>query len=273
MAEMEWFIKASAALQGHEGQHGLGNSRHSRIRIEDADQGLRRDHRHSGQPRDDGRRPDRRQDLGRNSVRQADLRLLDERLRLHRHPSSLQRHRRRLADRFHGRAKARTSPIRISTSTTSSGCRSRTFTDGKLYQLPDQQFANLYWFRYDWFQRPELKDGIQEQVRLRARRARQLVGLRRHRRLLHQHGEGNRRPAGLWPHGLWQEGSVARLALHRRLAVDGRQRRQAACRTASRSTSGASARRTAFRAAPRSRAAATPTGRRRCTRSPSLSSG
>jgi glycerol transport system substrate-binding protein len=29
--------------------------------------------------------------------------------------------------------------------------------DGKLYQLPDQQFANLYWFRYDWFQRPELK--------------------------------------------------------------------------------------------------------------------
>jgi len=29
--------------------------------------------------------------------------------------------------------------------------------DGKLYQLPDQQFANLYWFRYDWFSRPELK--------------------------------------------------------------------------------------------------------------------
>jgi glycerol transport system substrate-binding protein len=24
--------------------------------------------------------------------------------------------------------------------------------DGKLYQLPSQQFANLYWFRYDWFQ-------------------------------------------------------------------------------------------------------------------------
>ncbi len=29
--------------------------------------------------------------------------------------------------------------------------------DGKIYQLPDQQFANLYWFRYDWFQRPELQ--------------------------------------------------------------------------------------------------------------------
>jgi len=32
-----------------------------------------------------------------------------------------------------------------------------TAPDGKIYQLPDQQFANLYWFRYDWFQRPELK--------------------------------------------------------------------------------------------------------------------
>ena len=26
-----------------------------------------------------------------------------------------------------------------------------TAPDGELYQLPDQQFANLYWFRYDWF--------------------------------------------------------------------------------------------------------------------------
>ena len=29
--------------------------------------------------------------------------------------------------------------------------------DGKIYQLPDQQFANLYWFRYDWFTDPDLK--------------------------------------------------------------------------------------------------------------------
>jgi len=29
--------------------------------------------------------------------------------------------------------------------------------DGKLYQLPDQQFANLYWYRKDWFDRPDLK--------------------------------------------------------------------------------------------------------------------
>jgi len=32
-----------------------------------------------------------------------------------------------------------------------------TAPDGKLYQLPDQQFANLYWFRYDWFQREDLR--------------------------------------------------------------------------------------------------------------------
>jgi glycerol transport system substrate-binding protein len=30
--------------------------------------------------------------------------------------------------------------------------------DGKLWQLPDQQFANLYWFRKDWFDRQDLKD-------------------------------------------------------------------------------------------------------------------
>ena len=34
--------------------------------------------------------------------------------------------------------------------------------DGKLYQLPDQQFANLYWFRYDWFSRPDLKAKFKE---------------------------------------------------------------------------------------------------------------
>jgi len=29
--------------------------------------------------------------------------------------------------------------------------------DGKIWQLPDQQFANLYWFRKDWFDWPDLK--------------------------------------------------------------------------------------------------------------------
>ncbi len=35
--------------------------------------------------------------------------------------------------------------------------------DGKLWQLPDQQFANLYWFRYDWFKRPELQSRFKQQ--------------------------------------------------------------------------------------------------------------
>jgi glycerol transport system substrate-binding protein len=41
----------------------------------------------------------------------------------------------------------------------------RSFTtgpDGKLYQLPDQQFANLYWFRYDWFNRKDFKKKFKE---------------------------------------------------------------------------------------------------------------
>ncbi len=33
-----------------------------------------------------------------------------------------------------------------------------TAPDGELYQLPDQQFANLYWFRYDWFSDQKTKD-------------------------------------------------------------------------------------------------------------------
>ncbi len=34
--------------------------------------------------------------------------------------------------------------------------------DGKLYQLPDQQFANLYWFRKDWFDRKDLQAKFKE---------------------------------------------------------------------------------------------------------------
>lgn len=34
--------------------------------------------------------------------------------------------------------------------------------DGKLYQLPDQQFANLYWFRYDWFTDPAIKQQFRD---------------------------------------------------------------------------------------------------------------
>ena len=34
--------------------------------------------------------------------------------------------------------------------------------DGKLYQLPDQQFANLYWFRHDWFTDPQTMADFKE---------------------------------------------------------------------------------------------------------------
>ena len=38
------------------------------------------------------------------------------------------------------------------------GLKFTTAPDGKVYQLPDQQFANLYWFRADWFARRDLQD-------------------------------------------------------------------------------------------------------------------
>jgi glycerol transport system substrate-binding protein len=38
------------------------------------------------------------------------------------------------------------------------GLKFTTAPNGNLYQLPDQQFANLYWFRYDWFSDQKTKD-------------------------------------------------------------------------------------------------------------------
>ncbi|NAZ37421.1 ABC transporter substrate-binding protein [Rubellimicrobium sp. CFH 75288] len=43
------------------------------------------------------------------------------------------------------------------------GLASATGPDGKLYQLPVQQFANLYWFRHDWFSDPELQAAFREE--------------------------------------------------------------------------------------------------------------
>jgi glycerol transport system substrate-binding protein len=42
------------------------------------------------------------------------------------------------------------------------GLKFTTAPDGKLYQLPDQQFANLYWFRYDWFNDEPTKAAFKE---------------------------------------------------------------------------------------------------------------
>ena len=121
--------------------------------------------------------------------------------------------------------------------------------------------------------RPADQGRVQGQVRLRPRRAGQLVGLRGHRRVLHQRREGDRRRAGLRPHGLRQEGPVARLALHRRLALDGRQGRQGhpqrpAGRRMGHPHGGLPSGRLLRRPA-----AAAPTARRRSTRSRSTSTG
>ncbi len=42
------------------------------------------------------------------------------------------------------------------------GASFTTGPDGKLWQLPDQQFANLYWFRKDWFDREDLQAKFKE---------------------------------------------------------------------------------------------------------------
>ncbi len=42
------------------------------------------------------------------------------------------------------------------------GLASATAPDGDLYQLPTQQFANLYWFRKDWFDREDLQAQFRE---------------------------------------------------------------------------------------------------------------
>ncbi|MDF0600180.1 ABC transporter substrate-binding protein [Psychromarinibacter sp. C21-152] len=43
------------------------------------------------------------------------------------------------------------------------GLEFTTGPDGKLYQLPDQQFANLYWFRHDWFTDPQTMADFEEE--------------------------------------------------------------------------------------------------------------
>ena len=42
------------------------------------------------------------------------------------------------------------------------GIQYTTGPDGSIYQLPTQQFANLYWFRYDWFEREDLQEQFRD---------------------------------------------------------------------------------------------------------------
>ena len=60
----------------------------------------------------------------------------------------------------------------------------------KLYQLPNQQFANLYWFRYDWFNREISSSASRTKYGYELGVPVELVGVRGHRRLLHQRRQG-----------------------------------------------------------------------------------
>ena len=98
--------------------------------------------------------------------------------------------------------------------------------DGKMYQLPDQQFANLYWFRYDWFQREDLQKRFKDRYGYELGVPVNWSAYEDIAEFFTEHVEARSTAKDLRPHGLRQEGPVARLALHRRLAVDGRGRRQ-----------------------------------------------
>ncbi|NUT41199.1 MAG: carbohydrate ABC transporter substrate-binding protein [Thermoactinospora sp.] len=60
-----------------------------------------------------------------------------------------------LSDYINGEGKAVTSPTLDLQDFI--GISFTTGPDKKVYQLPDQQFANLYWFRYDWFTDEKIK--------------------------------------------------------------------------------------------------------------------
>jgi len=154
------------------------------------------------------------------------------------------------------------------------GAKFVTAPDGKLYQLPDQQFANLYWFRADWFARKDLQEqfkkkyGYELGVPLNwsayediaaffSNDVKQLDGKRVYGHM--DYGRRIPRSAGASPTPgcRWQA------------------RRTREFRTACPSTNGASASppTSARRSAHQSRAAALRTRRPRCSRSPSTSSG
>jgi len=65
-----------------------------------------------------------------------------------------------LSDFMNGEGKAVTSPTLDLDDFI--GISFTTGPDGKIYQLPDQQFANLYWFRHDWFSDPDIQAQFEE---------------------------------------------------------------------------------------------------------------
>ena len=113
--------------------------------------------------------------------------------------------------------------------------------DGKVWQLPDQQFANLYWFRKDWFDRPDLKKRFKDKYGYELGVPVNWSAYEDIADFFIERREDDRRRSRLRSHGLRQARPGPGLAHDRRLAVYGRQWRTSAFRTDARSTSGASA--------------------------------
>jgi glycerol transport system substrate-binding protein len=98
--------------------------------------------------------------------------------------------------------------------------------DGKLYQLPDQQFANLYWFRYDWFNRDDFKKQFKEIYGYELGVPVNWSAYEDIAEFFTEHVREIDGKAILRPQRLRQEGPGSGLALHRCLALHGRCRRQ-----------------------------------------------
>ena len=136
-----------------------------------------------------------------------------------------------------------------------------TAPDGKLYQLPDQQFANLYWFRYDWFARDEYKKKFKE---LYGYDLGVPVNWSAYEDIAEFFTEHVKEVDGKAIYGHMDYGKKAPdlgVALHRCMAFHGGRRRQGASPMASRSTSGASGLRAAVPWVPACPAAVPPMGR------------
>ena len=123
MKEMEWFIKAAEPFRGMDIKVVSETIPTHEYEVEDADQGVRGDHRHQGDPRPDPGRRRHREAADADAVGREHLRRLHQRQRPDRHPLPLRLRRAAVATSW--RARARTSPCRRSTSTTSSASRSR----------------------------------------------------------------------------------------------------------------------------------------------------
>ena len=133
-----------------------------------------------------------------DAVGQEHLRRLDQRLRPDRHPLPLRQD--PAADRLHGRrgqGRARCRPRRQRLHRHELHDRARTASSTS---CPTSSSPTCTGSAPTCSRAPDLQGQVQGQVRLRARRAGQLVGLRGHRRLLHQRREGRSTASAIYGH-------------------------------------------------------------------------